>query len=122
VADRVSCTWDVAPAYDAVSAWLSTGGRASGLVCMNDRIAMGAYQALAHAGLSVPHDVSVVSFDNSELATWLRPRLTSVSLPYAEMGAIAVDVLLHPDGATSGITRVPMPLGRGGSIRAAVTR
>lgn len=122
VADRVSCTWDVAPAFDAVTAWLSAGGRASGLVCMNDRIAMGAYQALAHAGLSVPRDVSVVSFDNSELATWLRPRLTSVSLPYAEMGSIAVDVLLDPDGGTSGITRVPMPLGGGGSIRAAVTR
>jgi LacI family transcriptional regulator len=84
---------------------------------MNDRIAMGAYQALAQAGLSVPDDVSVVSFDNSELATWLRPRLTSVSLPYAEMGAIAVEVLLDPDGATSGITRVPMPVARGGSVR-----
>lgn len=117
VADRIPCTWDVEPAFDAVSAWLTAGGRASGLVCMNDRIAMGAYQALAQVGLSVPDDVSVVSFDNSELATWLRPRLTSVSLPYAEMGAIAVEVLLDPNGATSGITRVPMPVARGGSVR-----
>ena len=35
---------------------------------MNDRLAMGVYQALAEAGLRVPEDVSVVSFDGSALA------------------------------------------------------
>ena len=100
-----------------MSDWLAAGGRASGLVCMNDRIAMGVYQALAQAGMSVPHDVSVVSFDNSELATWLRPRLTSVSLPYAEMGATAVAVLLDGARTDAGITRVPMPIAPGGSVR-----
>jgi len=41
------------------------------LVCLNDRISMGAYQALAEHGLDVPRDVSVVSFDASDLSTWL---------------------------------------------------
>jgi LacI family transcriptional regulator len=114
----VPCTWDVGPAFDAVSAWLASGGRAQGLICLNDRIAMGVYQALAEVGLRIPEDVSVVSFDNSELAGWLRPRLTSVGLPYAELGATAVGILLADDWAQSGITRVRMPLSSSGrSVR-----
>jgi LacI family transcriptional regulator len=117
VDDTIDCTWDVEPAFEAVAAWLSSGRRAQALICFNDRIAMGAYQALAEHGLRVPDDVSVVSFDNSELAGWLRPRLTSVELPYADLGALAVYTLMHDDWAAAGITRIPMPLVRGGSVR-----
>ena len=70
----------------------------SALVCLNDRIAMGAYQALADRGLRVPDDVAVVSFDGSDLAGWLRPSVTSVSLPFAELGAVAVDALMRGPG------------------------
>ena len=69
----------------------SAGGlRPKALVCLNDRIALGTYQALAEAGLRVPDDVSVVSFDDSELASWLRPALSTIALPEFEMGRLAV--------------------------------
>ena len=42
---------------------------------------MGAYQACRDAGLAVPEDISVVSFDDSDLAGWLQPQLTSVADP-----------------------------------------
>ena len=67
----VPCDWDVAPARDAVHTWLGRGHRARALVCLNDRVAMGTYQALAELGLDIPRDVSVISFDGSELASWL---------------------------------------------------
>jgi LacI family transcriptional regulator len=102
--------WAVAPAYDAVRAWLATGERAAGFICLNDRISMGAYQALAEQGLRVPEDVSIVSFDGSELSAWLRPSLTSVALPYAQLGAEAVRLLMDPDGAAAGVVHVPMPV------------
>jgi LacI family transcriptional regulator len=116
VDDVVDCMWDVEPAFEAVSAWLASGRRARAMICFNDRIAMGTYQALAEHGLRVPDDVSVVSFDNSELAGWLRPRLSSVELPYADLGALAVHTLMQDDWATAGISRIPMPLRRGGSV------
>ena len=50
---------------------------------------MGAYQALAAHGRRVPDDVSVVSFDGSELAGWLLPEVTSTRL-LAGLGALAV--------------------------------
>ena len=61
---------------------------------MNDRLAFGAYQALAEAGLSIPQDVSVVSFDDDAIAAWLRPGLSTAALPHEQMGRSAVELLL----------------------------
>lgn len=79
------------------------------LLCMNDRLAFGAYQALADHGLSVPRDVSVISFDNDELASYLRPGLTTVGLPHEAMGRASVEMLLAP-GGPSGRRLIPMPV------------
>lgn len=65
------------------------------IFCGNDRTAWGAYQALASLGLSVPGDVSVMGFDNQEsLAPHLRPGLTTLELPFIEMGRRAVELIL----------------------------
>lgn len=115
LADQISCPWWPESAYDALSDALAHGLSPRALVCLNDRIALGAYQALAAAGLRVPEDVSVVSFDDSELASWLRPALTTIALPEFEMGGTAVDLLLSGDQA-SGVVRVPMPVRERGSV------
>jgi LacI family transcriptional regulator len=112
----VRCDWSVTEGFEATSRWLAAGGRADGLVCMNDRLAMGVYQALAESGLRVPDDVSVVSFDGSALAGWLRPVLTSVELPFTELGALAVRRLLDA-GDHGGTDSVPMRVRPGGSVR-----
>jgi len=118
VAGVVPCPWDVAAAYEATHEWLSTGARPGGLICLNDRVAMGVYEALAEHGLHVPNDVSVVSFDGSELATWLRPQVISVALPFLELGTQAVHALLDPGDFAPGVVRLPMPLMPGGSVLA----
>jgi LacI family transcriptional regulator len=110
---EVGTAWAVTPAYDAVSRLLACSTRPDALVCLNDRIAMGAYEALRDHGLRVPDDVSVVSFDGSELAGWLRPALTSVRIPYAEMGARAVAALMS---GSQEVQLVAMPLVEGASI------
>lgn len=112
----IPCAWAVQPAFEAVDAFLRGGARPATLICLNDRIAMGTYQALAEHGLTVPDDVSVVSFDGSELATWLRPEATSVTLPYAQLGARAVELLLNPEPAGPEVTRLPMPVSTGASL------
>ncbi|MEO5665320.1 MAG: substrate-binding domain-containing protein, partial [Nocardioides sp.] len=92
------------------------------LICLNDRVAFGAYQAIADAGLRIPDDISVVSFDDSELARWLRPQLTSVALPYFDMGRMAVESVLGLRPETAGDPGqehlVAMPLRVRGSIAA----
>ncbi len=110
------CDWAVEPAYDLVSRWLGQGHRPRGLICLNDRVAMGVYQALGEQGLVVPDDVAVVSFDGSELASWLRPRVTSVALPFEQMGDLAVRLLLDAGGVEPGPHLVPMPVVEGQSV------
>jgi LacI family transcriptional regulator len=117
VASEISCGWSVREGFEAVSAFLEAGTVPQGLIAMNDRVAMGTYQALAERGLRIPTDVSVVSFDGSDLAEWLRPMLTSVVLPYAELGARAVDLVLG-DHRDAGVVRMPMPIAPGRSVRA----
>jgi LacI family transcriptional regulator len=115
LAGHLDCDWAPEPAFDVVSRLLRDGVRPAALICMNDRVAFGAYQALAAAGITVPTDVSVVSFDDSALASWLRPQLTSIGLPYFEMGRRAVETLLA-EQPRPGVQRVPMPLRERASI------
>ena len=64
------------------------------IFCASDRIAMGVYDALKEKGFRIPEDVSVVGFDNQELlAAHSRPPLTTIRIPYFEMGSWAVDQL-----------------------------
>jgi LacI family transcriptional regulator len=89
--------------------------RPTSFICMNDRLAVGVYQAIAEAGLAVPRDVSVVSFDDDEIAASLRPRLTTVAIPHELMGAIATDSMsMSADTPTEVL--VSMPLRAGGSL------
>lgn len=65
------------------------------VLCFNDRMAMGAYQAAADRGLRIPEQLSVIGFDDLELISdSLRPPLTTLHLPYYEMGRCAVYTLL----------------------------
>jgi LacI family transcriptional regulator len=115
LAGTVDCKWEAEPAYLSLRNWLDRGGRALALICLNDRIAFGAYQALSEAKLVIPYDVSVVSFDDSELASWLRPQLTSVALPHYAMGYRAAELLISRDRAAE-VYRVDMPLRERASI------
>jgi len=102
---------------------LATGTRPTAIVCLNDRVAFGAYQALAEATLAVPADVSLLSFDDSDLASWLRPQLTSIAIPHFDLGRRAVELLLS-DQPAQGVHRVAMPLRERASVGppAAATR
>ncbi|MGE3286210.1 MAG: LacI family DNA-binding transcriptional regulator [Pseudonocardia sp.] len=96
VAGLLDCDWTPEDSYAAVSGLLRRT-RPAALICLNDRVAFGAYQALAAAGLRVPQDVSVVGFDDSVMAGWMQPGLSSVALPYHEMGRLAADLLIKED-------------------------
>ncbi len=107
----LACPWSLDAAYDALSAWLASGERPEVVVCLNDRIAWGVYHALADVPLEVPRDVSVISFDGSELGRWMRPTLASVGLPFFEMGQEAVRILLDPTEHESVVMDMPLLAG-----------
>ncbi|WP_181764863.1 LacI family DNA-binding transcriptional regulator [Streptomyces albidus (ex Kaewkla and Franco 2022)] len=116
LAGVVECDWsEPEHGYRATRSLLGADPAPTALICCNDRLAFGAYQALRDAGLDIPADLSVVSFDDSELASWLRPALTSIALPHHELGRRAVSLLLSDD-LRPAVHRIPMPVRRRESI------
>jgi LacI family transcriptional regulator len=96
----VSSGPDAQDAYGVVHALLG-GNSVDGLFCANDRIAMGAFEAARELNLRIPEDLSVVGFDNMEIiAKSLRPALSTVALPFREMGERGAELLMDiADGA-----------------------
>ncbi len=68
--------------------------RPTAIFCANDLMAVGALEAAAEQGLSVPEDVSIMGYDDQELARYTHPPLTSLVLPNYEMGRRAAEVLI----------------------------
>ena len=64
------------------------------LIC-NDLMAIGAVRAVHEQGLQVPQDLSIVGFDDIELARFTSPPLTTVRQPKQQMGAQAVDLVIE---------------------------
>ncbi|MGW3345904.1 LacI family DNA-binding transcriptional regulator [Nonomuraea rubra] len=109
LAGHVQCGWTPDETRTALTHLFGTGARPTALIAMNDRVAMGAYQAAGAAGLSIPHDVSVISFGDSDLARWLHPGLSSVDLAYVGAGRLAVELLLA-GRVRAGVHRLPAEL------------
>jgi LacI family transcriptional regulator len=87
--------WWQEDGYENTLALLRRKQIPTAIFCVSDRIAMGVYDALKEKGFHIPGEISVVGFDNQELlAAHARPPLTTVRIPYFEMGAWAVEQLL----------------------------
>jgi LacI family transcriptional regulator, galactose operon repressor len=67
--------------------------RPTAVFAFNDNLAIGLMQAAHARGLRVPDDLSIVGFDDTELASIVTPGLTTIRQPLAEMGRMAVSLL-----------------------------
>ncbi|MFA3780563.1 ribose operon transcriptional repressor RbsR [Yersinia sp. 1652 StPb PI] len=61
----------------------------------NDAMAVGVYQALHQAGLSIPQDMAVIGYDDIEIAQYMTPPLTTIHQPKDSLGELAIDTLIH---------------------------
>lgn len=108
--------WEPESGYRATRHILAEHPDLTALICLNDRLAFGAYQAVQELGLRIPADVSVVSFDDDEIAAYLRPPLSTARLPYEEMGRAAMSMILGADADP--VSRVvEMPVQHRSSVR-----
>jgi LacI family transcriptional regulator, galactose operon repressor len=87
-------SYDEAAGHLATTRLLQRRPRPTALFAANIRIAIGTLSAVRRAGLRMPKDVSVVGFDDTPLAAYLDPPLTTVRMPLEELGSVAVEGLL----------------------------
>jgi LacI family transcriptional regulator len=86
------------------SALLGRAERPTAIFCANDEMAAGLLQAARRAGIQVPQDLSVVGFDDFQIATQVWPTLTTIHSPIRSVGLLAAQRLFA--GADEG--KVPM--------------
>jgi len=83
------------PGYLAMRRILARNARFTAVFAFNDISAIGCIRALHEAGIRVPHDVSVVGFDDIHSAAYQNPALTTVRQPLHRMGELAAQQLLQ---------------------------
>ena len=88
------------PLEDAIAGALAAKSRPTAICFGNDVMALRAMPILEKAGIAVPDEISIIGFDNdATIAEALRPRLTTVELPYFEIGNAAAEALLARIGS-----------------------
>jgi DNA-binding LacI/PurR family transcriptional regulator len=87
--------WDYQSGYELMRELLASRPRPTAVFAASDQMAIGAYRAIAEAGLRVPHDLSVIGFDDIEAAKFTLPALTTIRQPFTEIASKAISLLLE---------------------------
>jgi LacI family transcriptional regulator len=98
LADRglvIESDWTIEGGESAAATLLELPEPPTAIFAFNDNMAVGTLRAARVRGVRVPEDLSVVGFDDSEQAAIVTPALTTVRQPLAEMGRMAVSLLLR---------------------------
>lgn len=110
--------------YNTVTSLLMSGtkDRPDAFIAGNDHSAIGCIKALQDNGLRVPEDVSVVGFDDIELAEYIQPSLTTVRNPIARQGIASVEMLLdmiteNKEGSVEYLEGILIPRNSSGIIQ-----
>jgi LacI family transcriptional regulator len=92
---RMESDFSPAGGWSAAKQLLDSGHACTALFCANDEMAVGALSYFQEAGIRVPHDLSVIGYDDTPSAAFSAPRLTSVHMPWQEMTQNGVHALLN---------------------------
>jgi LacI family transcriptional regulator len=88
-------TWyQVDPGYKAARTLLERRPDLTSIVAANDLIAVGCYRAVRESGREVGTDVSITGYNDIPLLDMMQPPMTSVRVPYRQMGVEAANTLL----------------------------
>lgn len=86
--------WTIRAGRERALALLSQPNPPSAIFCFNDRMAIGCYEAARKLGKTIPDDLSIMGFDDEDLAANMEPPLSTMILPHDEMARWAVAELL----------------------------
>lgn len=103
--------WTYESAYEVASRWFAAGDYPTGIFAPSDTLALGIHAAAADRGLRVGQDVAIVGYDDTPLATQVRPTITSIRQDGYAMGMASVDMLFRMiDGEPVASRKQPVEL------------
>lgn len=86
--------FDVPGGYKAMKELLKLKERPTAVFAACDKIAFGAIDAMKEEGVNVPEDISIIGYDDIEIARYITPKLTTIRQNREEIGKTAVDLLV----------------------------
>jgi LacI family transcriptional regulator len=81
--------------YEACKELINRMKDMTAICCANDNIALGAMSVLKEHGFNIPEDISVISIGDFNTAKYADPPLTTLAIPYYDIGQMAVDVIVE---------------------------
>ncbi|HXF38032.1 MAG TPA: LacI family DNA-binding transcriptional regulator [Actinomycetota bacterium] len=105
----IPCEETLEAGHAAAAALLERPEAPTAVIAYSDLVAIGVIRGLHAAGVRVPEDVSVVGYDDIEVAAFVEPPLTTVRQPKVEMGRRAMDRVLGTRTARSGPLHEVLP-------------
>lgn len=81
--------------YEAFNKMLAKGPMPSSIFVCNDMMAMGVINAANEKGIRIPHDLSIIGYDDIHIAKFMSPSLTTIHQPKYRLGKAAVEALLN---------------------------
>ncbi len=81
--------------YDLVMSVRGSLRGYDGIIALNDLMAIGAILAIREIGLRIPQDIAVVGYDDTDLASCMRPTLTTIHQPREELSLVTCERLLE---------------------------
>jgi DNA-binding LacI/PurR family transcriptional regulator len=96
---------DASSAAASLAAALDNGMAPDAIVCRDDLSALGALRTLSERGIRVPDDVAVTAWDDSTLASSVRPSLTAIRADGAQLARRALDLLIERIDGYGGLGR-----------------
>ena len=82
------------PGSRATEKLLALHNRPTAILCANDEMAIGAMHACHSHGLKIPDDISIVGFDDIQVAKYLNPPLTTTAQPVLDLGRQGTEMLI----------------------------
>jgi len=103
--------WTARSGYSATMSLLTSQHPPTAILAGNDRMAFGVLRALNECGVNVPHDISVIGFDDIEGSDCSIPPLTTVRQSHSALGVAAMELLLEAiAGQPPRRTKIPTQL------------
>ena len=85
--------WTPKDGFDSMNTLLKDNFQAA--LIASDQLTIGAYRALKQHQLKVPQDLQIISYNDSDIAEYLVPSLSSINPASLSMGKMAVQRLIH---------------------------
>ena len=100
----IHCDFNQQYAYEATKEFLASKNRPDAIFTISDRMAIGAMLAIKEKGLSMPHDIGLVGFNNEPIVSLVTPAISSVEMYAFEIGKATARAYIEMMSGAAGMS------------------